>query len=73
MRDQALTQPDPPEPTDRQLEVLVAYCQAQGEKGAAYQLGISPSTVRNTLANIRLRLGVRSTAAAVYLLRDKLP
>lgn len=61
------------EPTDRELEVLVAYCKAEGVKGAAQYLGTSPSTVRNQLANIRSRLGVTTTAAAVYLVRDRLP
>lgn len=63
----------PNDVTDRELQVLHAYCVAEGQKGAASRLGISPRTVRNTLANIRLRLGVHSTASAVYLLRDRLP
>ena len=60
------------EPTQRELEVLVAYCRFEGQKGAAEHLGIAKSTVRNHLENVRTRLGVKTTAAAVYLLRDRL-
>jgi DNA-binding NarL/FixJ family response regulator len=59
--------------TERELEVLAAYCQAQGTKGAADRLGLSKHTIRNTLANVRSRLGVTTTASAVYLLRARLP
>ena len=60
-------------PTDRELEVLVAFCTEQGTKGAANRLRISPHTVRQHLESIRKRLGVATTASAVYLLRERLP
>jgi DNA-binding CsgD family transcriptional regulator len=59
--------------TDREIEVLVAYCTAQGTKAAAKSLGISPHTVRNHLAVLRDKLGVSTTAAAVFILRERLP
>lgn len=59
--------------TDREMTVLIAYCKAEGVKGAADRLGISQHTVKNTLANVRSRLGVTTTAAAVYILRERLP
>ena len=61
------------EPTARELEVLVAFCTEQGTKGAARRLGIAPRTVVNHLVALRKRLGVKTTVAAVYLLRERLP
>jgi DNA-binding NarL/FixJ family response regulator len=58
--------------TEREIEVLVAYCKAEGVKGAADELGLSRHTVRNALANVRAKLGVSTSAAAVYRLRDRL-
>lgn len=60
-------------PTDRELEVLLAVCVAGGTKAAAHQLGISVSTVKNHMTNLHHRLGVSTTAAAVYALRKRLP
>jgi DNA-binding NarL/FixJ family response regulator len=58
--------------TDRELEVLVVFCEAEGVKGAADRLGLSHHTVKNVLANVRAKLGVSTTAAAVYRLRERL-
>lgn len=60
------------EPTEREIEVVTAYCRQEGAKGAAVHLGLSLSTVKGTLANVRAKLGVSTTAAAVYRLRDRL-
>jgi DNA-binding CsgD family transcriptional regulator len=58
------------EPTQRELEVLAAWRDAGGDLDEAGRLlGISRHTVKNELANIRARLGVRKTwQAAVRLL-----
>ncbi len=72
MNPDPLRAPGTDEPTARELEVLTAVCR-EGTKGAAHRLGIAPSTVRNTLVRIRARLGVSTTVAAVYVLRDRLP
>ena len=55
------------EVTVRQLEVLRAHVRA-GTKGAAYCLGLAPSTVSGHLARIRVKLDVVTTEQAVYLL-----
>jgi DNA-binding CsgD family transcriptional regulator len=59
--------------SDRELEVLAAWCTQEGTKAAADHLGLSRSTVRSHLSEIREKLGVSTTAAAVYLVRDRLP
>jgi DNA-binding CsgD family transcriptional regulator len=59
--------------TARELEVLVAYAAGNGAKGVGAALGISIHTVRHHLEHIRSRLGVSSTAAAVFAVRDQLP
>lgn len=55
-------------PTERQIECLRAYVLTGSLKGAARSLGISSATVRNHLAVLRLRLGVHTSAQAVYSL-----
>jgi DNA-binding CsgD family transcriptional regulator len=59
--------------TQREIEVLVAFCVSEGAKGAAAQLSVSEHTVKNHLASIRAKLGVSTTAAAVFILRERLP
>jgi DNA-binding NarL/FixJ family response regulator len=59
-------------PTSHEIEILVAFCEGQGIKGAAERLGLSRHTVRGSLANLRSKLGVTTSAAAVYVLRDRL-
>ena len=58
-------------PTPHELEVLKAYLR-HGGKGAATELGLSESTVREHLFRLRVRLGVRSTAEMVYLMSGRL-
>jgi DNA-binding CsgD family transcriptional regulator len=55
-------------PTERQIECLRAYVIAGSREGAAQRLGISSMTLRNHLAELRLRLGVRTSAQAVFSL-----
>jgi DNA-binding CsgD family transcriptional regulator len=53
--------------TDRQLEILRAYGETGSTKIVARQLGRSPATVRTTLANVRVRLGVGTSVQAVMI------
>ena len=59
-------------PTPRQVEVLRAYVATGSYGAAADSLGIAKATVRNHLHDLRLRLGVGTTAQAVFLLHDDL-
>jgi len=67
------SRPGTEEVSARELEVLAAWCVEEGTKGAATRLGITRSTVRSHLDRIRAKLGVSTTSAAVYALRDRLP
>lgn len=58
--------------TRGELAALQAYIDTGSVKEAAHQLGIRDSTVKNHLANIRTRLGARTTAEAVLRLYDRL-
>lgn len=54
------------EPTQRELEVLDAVTRPHATyASAALELGIKPSTVKQTLRTLYLRLDVRSQAQAV--------
>lgn len=53
--------------TRRQREILRAYAKTGSRKLAADQLGISEDTVKHTLATIRSKLQVDTTAQAVYV------
>lgn len=55
------------EPTVRQLAVLCAWIECGDMETAAAQLGITVSTVRNTLAAVREVFGVRYSAQAFAL------
>lgn len=59
-------------PTPAELAALQAYLDAGGVKAAAHRLGVAPSTVKNHLANVRSRVGARTTAEAVLMLADSL-
>lgn len=56
------------DPTPRQVAVLAAIVEEGTYVGAGYRLGISPSTVRGHLVDVRRRLGVSTTTQAVYIL-----
>ena len=55
-------------PTRRQLEVLRAYIAAGSVAAAAYELGISETTVRQHLSGLYRRTGCVNAAQAAYLL-----
>ncbi len=55
-------------PTRRQLEVLRAYIRAGSVVAAAYELGISETTVRQHLSGLYRRTGCVNAAQAVYWL-----
>jgi DNA-binding CsgD family transcriptional regulator len=57
-----------PPPTERQLEALRAYVRLGSHLDAAAALGISQRTFKSHLAALRQRLGVQTTAQAVYVL-----
>lgn len=54
--------------TRRQVEVLEAYLVTGSYSAAAARLGIAYPTVRNHMTDLRCRLGVDTTAQAVYVL-----
>ncbi len=55
-------------PTRRQLEVLRAYIGAGSVAAAAYELGISETTVRQHLSGLCRRTGCLNAAQAAYRL-----
>ena len=55
-------------PTRRQLEVLRAYIGAGSVAAAAYELGISETTVRQHLSGLYRRTGCVNAAQAAYWL-----
>jgi DNA-binding NarL/FixJ family response regulator len=55
-------------PTRRQLEVLWAYIRAGSVAAAAYELGISETTVRQHLSGLYRRTGCVNAAQAAYWL-----
>lgn len=55
-------------PTSRQLEVLRAYVGAGSMAAAAYELGISETTVRQHLSGLYRRTGCLNAAQAAYWL-----
>ena len=55
-------------PTRRQLEVLRAYIRAGSVAAAAYELGISETTVRQHLSGLYRRTGCLNAGQAAYWL-----
>jgi DNA-binding NarL/FixJ family response regulator len=55
-------------PTRRQFEVLRAYIRAGSVAAAAYELGISETTVRQHLSGLYRRTGCVNAAQAAYWL-----
>ena len=55
-------------PTRRQLEVLRAYIAAGSVAGAAHDLDIAESTVRQHLSGLYRRTGCLNAAQAAFLL-----
>jgi DNA-binding NarL/FixJ family response regulator len=60
-------------PTRRQLEVLRAYIRAGSDAAAAYDLGISETTVRQHLSGLYRRTGCVNAAQAAYWLGTSEP
>lgn len=58
--------------TAGELRALRAYVHAGSAKAAAHELGVHESTIKNHLANIRTKIGVSSTVAAVFKLHDQI-
>jgi DNA-binding CsgD family transcriptional regulator len=60
--------------TDRELQVLVAYCESGTAtyEATAAALELSPGYVADVLAKVRERTGSANTAQAVYRLRHHL-
>ena len=65
-----MTASSPPRqrPTRRQLEVLRAYIRAGSVAAAAFELGISETTVRQHLSGLYRRTGCVNAAQAAYWL-----
>jgi DNA-binding NarL/FixJ family response regulator len=59
--------------TEREVVVVAAVLAAGSEKAAAHRLGLSQSTVKHHLANVRSKLGAATTAQLVWILAPRLP
>ncbi len=59
-------------PTRRQMQMLRLAAEGWSYSEIATRLGLSEKTVRNRLYDARCYLGVPSTTAAVWRLRDQL-
>ena len=55
-------------PTRRQLETLIVYVEAGSSASAAYEMGISETTVRQHLSGLYRRTGCLNAAQAAYRL-----
>jgi DNA-binding NarL/FixJ family response regulator len=60
-----------PELTDRETSVLTALAAGLSTDAAASRLGLTPKTIRNHVAAITAKLGVRDRAAAVLEARRR--
>jgi DNA-binding NarL/FixJ family response regulator len=56
----------------RELVTLIAYVETGSHRAGAHRLGISESTSRQRISSLIGRLGVRTTAQAVWVLREVL-
>lgn len=61
-----------PEPTAVELYALRMYAKTGSVQAAAKALGLHEQTVKNHLASVRSKLGVRKTIQAAYILHDRL-
>jgi len=59
--------------TDREVGVVAVVLAAGSEKAAAHRLGLSHSTVKHHLANVRSKIGAETTAQLVWILAPRLP
>jgi len=60
-----------PELTNREHEVLAHVASGQSNHEIGRQLHLSEKTIRNHMANILMKLGLRDRSAAVALARDR--
>jgi DNA-binding NarL/FixJ family response regulator len=60
-----------PELTDRETSVLTALAAGLSTEAAAHRLGLTPKTIRNHVAAITAKLGVRDRTAAVLEARRR--
>jgi DNA-binding CsgD family transcriptional regulator len=58
---------------DREVGVVAAVLVAGSEKAAAHRLGLSHSTVKRHLANMRSKVEAETTAQLVWILAPRLP
>jgi DNA-binding NarL/FixJ family response regulator len=56
----------------REFVALIAYLECGSHRAGAHRLGISESTSRQRISSLIRRLGVRTTAQAVWVLREVL-
>lgn len=60
------------QPTPAELRALRAYLAGGSMKAAGHRLGCSPRTVAVHIANVRSKVGAKTTAEAVLKLHDRL-
>jgi len=60
------------DPTERELAVAAAVLTSDSTRAAAHRLGMTESSARRHLANLRIRLRVRNNAELFFRLRDYL-
>lgn len=58
--------------TEHQLDMLYRRWQLGSDQAVASNMGISLSTVRNTLSTVRLMVSAADTTQATYILRHDL-
>lgn len=56
--------------TDREQQIVLSYGSLGSINAVADEHGLSPNTVRNHLYNARVKLGVRFTVEAVWMVRS---
>ena len=61
-----------PDVPRRELVTLLAYVETGSHKAAAHRLAISASTSRQRVSALLARIGARSAAEAVWMLRSEL-
>jgi DNA-binding NarL/FixJ family response regulator len=59
--------------TDWETCVISAVLVTGSEKAAAHRLGLSHSTVKHHLANVRSKVGAETTSQLVWILGPRLP
>ena len=58
-------------PSPRELEVFAAYCRADSVEQAAAELGITVSTIKNTLTHLFAKTNTVSSRQLAYRLWHK--